>query len=112
MQRHVMKHRLNTFMPQIIDQLVTCDGVVQENIKDMKVTFTTLRHTRQAQQPSLFKWTEVAAIKVVNRAAARGNQVHRLELRQQECATNLTRQIRRSDIDPGVFVHFSSKAFV
>src|SRR6266568_5332658 len=111
MQRHVMKYCLNTFMPQIIDQLVACDGVVEENVKEMKVIFTTLGYTRQAQQTSLFKRTEIAAIKVVNRATAFGNHVLRFQLGQQECAANLARQIRRSDIDPGVFVHFSTNEF-
>ena len=66
-----------------------------------------VRHARQPQQAGLFESREPLAVELVDSAALLGDDLPLLELAVEKRACDLTEDVGRTDIDPGVFVDFA-----
>lgn len=75
----------------------------------MEIAVAVFRDARQPQQTLHLQWLQPSPIEVVEFVPPSCDLVHLLQLAVQERTGNLARDIRRSDVNPRVFIHMTAE---
>ena len=109
MQGNVVEHSMDTGRFQIRQKLIAHGPVLNEQIKEVIIGHTMLGNHWQLHNAHLFKRDELASVILKDLSSACCNFVEQLELAVEKRTSNLTWDIRRTDIDPSIFIDLASK---
>src|SRR6185369_10452623 len=109
MQWHIVKDPMNTSLQKKSKQPAACIEVANQDVIHVGVMNALTKDGRTSQVPTVFHVGQKLMISVPGRQATVCYRVGFLHLGIEKGGNQLARQKRRTDIHPGVLVHFPSE---
>ena len=110
-ERNIMKCRCNSILTKVCDQSGTDSQIFHLDIVHMCIMCTAIRNKRTIKFALCFQICQSLMITVINLMTFPVDLVTFFQLRIQICRIHLTWKIRRTIIDPAIFIYLSTEEF-